>query len=93
MPRGYLSIRSAPGNRLHHLYQNNHGFWWVHYTLHWDGRKRRIRRSLKTKNVAEAIRRRDDLFERISEEGEEIEDPPPVLGAELPSKEVFQCQA
>lgn len=72
MPIGRLSIRSVPGNRLHHLYLNNHGFWWVHYTLHWDGRKRRIRRSLQTADVEEAIRRRDALFARIGREGEEV---------------------
>lgn len=69
MPLGRLSIRHAPGNRLHHLWCNN-GSWWCHYTLHFDGRKRRIRRSLNTKSLPEAILRRDALFARIEHEGE-----------------------
>jgi len=56
------------------------GTWWVHYTLHWDHRKRRIRRSLKTGEAIEAIGRRDALFARIAVEGEEIpERSPPCV--------------
>lgn len=73
MPLGRLSIRSAPGNRLHHLWCNN-GSWWCHYTLHFDCRKRRIRRSLGTRSLSEAIRRRDELFARIEREGEIVAD-------------------
>ncbi len=72
MPIGRLSIRSRPGNHLHHLYRNNGDVWWVHYTLNWDGRTRRIRRSLNTTNVADAIRLRDELFARITAEGEPV---------------------
>jgi len=81
MPIGRLSIRSRPGNRLHHLYRNNGGVWWVHYTLNWDGRTRRIRRSLDTKCVDEAVRRRDELFARIDREGEPVPErrPPPTV--------------
>lgn len=71
MARGFLSARIDDANRLHHLWNNN-GTWWVHYTLHWDYRKRRIRRSLKTGEATEAIARRDALFARIAVEGEEI---------------------
>jgi|688.fasta_scaffold54061_2 hypothetical protein len=80
MPIGRLSIRSRPGNRLHHLYRNNGDVWWVHYTLNWDGRTRRIRRSLDTKCVEEAVRRRDELFARIDREGEPVPErrPPPT---------------
>jgi hypothetical protein len=72
MPIGRLSIRARPGNRLHHLYRNNGDVWWVHYTLNWDGRTRRIRRSLHTKIVDEAVRLRDELFARITAEGEPV---------------------
>jgi hypothetical protein len=44
----------------------------VHYTLNFDFRTRRIRRSLGTKSSAEAIRKRDALFERIATEGERV---------------------
>ncbi len=71
MPIARLSIRPTPGNRLHNLWCNN-GSWWVHYTLVWDGRKRRIRRSLGTRNVEEAIRLRDKLFAHIEAHGEEV---------------------
>ncbi len=72
MPIGRLSIRSRPGNHLHHLYRNNGDVWWVHYTLNWEGRTRRIRRSLDTKSREEAIRLRDELFARIAAEGEPV---------------------
>jgi ligand-binding sensor domain-containing protein len=60
-------------NSLHHLWCNN-GTWWVHYTLHFDHRKRRIRRSLKTSDLAEAVRRRDELLAEITIGGEVIAD-------------------
>jgi len=71
MPIGRLSIRFDPSNRLHHIWCNN-GTWWVAYVLHFSGRKRRIRRSLKTSCVEEAIRRRDELFAQIEREGQEV---------------------
>lgn len=71
MPIGRLSIRPTAGNPLHHLWCNN-GSWWCHYTLHFEGRKRRIRRSLGTKSLEDAIRRRNELFARIEREGEPV---------------------
>lgn len=73
MPQGHLSSRDGkPGDR-HHLWNNN-GTWWVHYTLHFGHRKRRIRRSLKTRSLEEAIRRRDELFSGIARDGEWVEE-------------------
>lgn len=71
MPRGFLSTRIDDSNPLHHLWRNN-GSWWVHYTLHFDHRRRRIRRSLNTSDVRVAIARRDELFARIQRDGEEV---------------------
>ena len=71
MPRGHLSVRIDASNRHHHLWNNN-GVWWVHYTLNFDCRTRRVRRSLKTGSLDEAIRRRDDLFARLQAEGEDL---------------------
>ncbi len=71
MPIGRLSIRVQPGNRLHHIWCNN-GTWWIAYVLHFAGRKRRIRRSLGTSCVEEAIRRRDEFLARIERDGEEV---------------------
>ena len=73
MPQGYLSARTGDSGDLHHLWNNN-GTWWVHYTLHFGHRKRRIRRSLKTRSLDEAIRRRDDLFTVIARDGEWVEE-------------------
>jgi hypothetical protein len=57
-----LSIRAAAGNTLHHLWNNN-GTWWIHYTVHPDAwTKERIRRSLRTRDLAEAIARRDEIL-------------------------------
>lgn len=69
MPIGYLSIRIDSSRRDHHLWLNN-GTWWCHYTLNFDGRKRRIRRSLRTRDLERAITLRDELFEHIREHGE-----------------------
>lgn len=73
MPLGYLSARSTKSGSGHHLWLNN-GTWWAHYTLHFDHRKRRIRRPLKTRSLDEAIRRRDELFARIARDGEWVEE-------------------
>jgi len=75
MHTGRLSIRTNPANRRHHIWCNN-GTWWVAYVLHFSCRKRRVRRSLGTSCVEEAIRRRDDLFARIERDGEEVAERP-----------------
>ena len=49
-------------NPDHHLWRNGR-FWWVAFTLIHDGwRQERVRRSLKTADVAEARHRRDAIF-------------------------------
>jgi hypothetical protein len=78
---GRLSLRINPKNRKHHLWCNN-GSWWVAYVLHFSGRKRRIRRSLGTSCVEEAIRRRDELFARIERDGEEVPERKPKSPAD-----------
>jgi len=69
MPLGRLSARIDKASETHHLWLNN-GTYWVHYTLNFDFRTRRVRRSLGTKSLAEAIRKRDALFTRLATEGE-----------------------
>jgi hypothetical protein len=71
MSIGFPSLRVDDANPLHHLWCNN-GTWWVHYTLHFDGRKRRIRRSLGTRAVEWAVLRRDELLARLAREGEPV---------------------
>jgi hypothetical protein len=73
MPFGRLSARIDAGNERHHLWLNN-GTWWVHYTLNFDFRTRRVRRSLETSSLNEAILRRDALFLRLSREGEWVQE-------------------
>jgi ligand-binding sensor domain-containing protein len=87
MPLGHLSARFNDSNPRHHLWLNN-GTWWVHYTLNFDFRTRRIRRSLRTNSLAEAIRKRDALFDRLATEGEWVperseEDEMPAVPARL----------
>jgi len=61
-----LSIRVNAENPLHHLWRNN-GTFWVHYTLNTlDGRIRRMRRSLGTRDAATAIVRRDHLLAQLA---------------------------
>lgn len=69
MPIGKLSIRVDDSNPRHHLYRNGR-LWWTHITVHHSGfKKRRIRRSLGTASLEEAIARRDCFFEQIAKEG------------------------
>lgn len=57
-----LAVRVNRANRDHHLW-NNHGTWWVHFTLHLpDFTKQRVRRSLATRCVKTARRRRDAVL-------------------------------
>ena len=52
-------------NPNHHLW-NNHGTWFLHYTEYpTPVTKQRVRRSLKTKSLAVARQRRDDLLARL----------------------------
>ena len=68
-PWASLSIKIDPENPDHHLW-NNHGTWWIHYTVHQsDYTKRRIRVSLETRNLREARQRRDTLFAHLVAEG------------------------
>ena len=84
MPVGHPSIRVSSDNPLHHLWLNN-GTWWVHYTLNFDFRTRRVRRSLGTRDAAEAVRRRDELFARLDREGEPVPErrPAPAPAASI----------
>ena len=86
MPVGHPSIRVSSDNPLHHLWLNN-GTWWVHYTLNFDFRTRRVRRSLGTRDAAEAVRRRDELFARLARDGEPVPErrPSPGPAASIPS--------
>jgi len=60
------TIRIRPENPNHHLW-NNHGTWFLHYTVHpTPVTKERIRRSLGTKDLAAARRRRDAFFAQLA---------------------------
>jgi hypothetical protein len=67
-PSSRFSIRVKKENRKHHLWNNN-GTWWIHYTLHFaDYTAQRVRRSLRTSELNEAILRRDEiLFSVVSQ--------------------------
>jgi hypothetical protein len=68
-PLASLSIKIDSENPDHHLW-NNHGTWWLHYTIHQpDYTKRRIRVSLETRNRKEARQRRDTLFAHLELKG------------------------
>ena len=66
------SLAKLPGLRVdtenpnHHLW-NNHGTWFLHYTIHpTPFTKERIRRSLGTKDVRMARDRRDNFFATLA---------------------------
>ncbi|MCE9614867.1 MAG: hypothetical protein K8T26_11360 [Lentisphaerae bacterium] len=57
-----LSIRVNADNPNHHLWNNN-GTWFIHYTVHPDRlTAARVRRSLGTKSLPTALKRRDVLL-------------------------------
>jgi len=63
--RPALRIRVHPENPDHHLW-NNHGTWFLHYTIHpTPFTKARVRRSLGTRNLAAARERRDAFFAQL----------------------------
>jgi hypothetical protein len=62
MPEPLKGIRISPSNPDHHLW-NNHGTWYLHYTVYPTPlTKQRVRRSLSTKSLTVARRRRDLFF-------------------------------
>ena len=61
-------IRVRAENPNHHLW-NNHGTWFLHYTVHpTPFTKERIRRSLGTKDIRAARERRDRFFAQLGGE-------------------------
>ncbi len=61
-------IRVDAANPNHHLW-DNHGTWFLHYTVHpTPFTKERIRRSLGTKDVKVARERRDAFFAHLASE-------------------------
>jgi hypothetical protein len=72
--RNMTTLTQLPGLRVrgenpnHHLW-NNHGTWFLHYTVHpTPFTKERIRRSLGTKDLAAARERRDRFFQQLAAE-------------------------
>ena len=59
-------LRVRADNENHHLW-NNHGTWFLHYTVHpTPFTKERVRRSLGTKDINVARERRDAFFAQLS---------------------------
>lgn len=77
MPVAFPSIRVDASNDTHHLWCNN-GTWWLHYTVHFDHRVRRIRKSLRTRSRAAAILRRDAHLAHVAAHGELVPDRRPA---------------
>ena len=68
--RESLSIRVDAANPDHHLWVNGDS-WWIHYTVHTDdGRARRVRYSLETRDREQARMLRDAIFAAWTEPGE-----------------------
>ncbi len=61
------SLRINPRNPNHHLFRNNGRIWWLHYTLHCpDYTVQRVRRSLSTTSLHEALALRDRVFAQLA---------------------------
>ena len=60
-----LSLRVNQTNENHHLW-NNRGVWWCHLTIHQaDATAKRLRFSLKTREIETARERRDRIFQKL----------------------------
>ena len=76
-------IRVRAENENHHLW-NNHGTWFLHYTVHpTPFTKERIRRSLGTKDLQLARERRDSFFAHLASEATK------AAAAPAPLRKVF----
>ena len=65
-----LRIRVSAENPNHHLW-NNHGTWFLHYTVHpTPFTKERVRRSLGTASLDAARERRDAFFAHLHTESQ-----------------------
>ena len=61
----HASVRIGSSNPDHHLYNNN-GVWWLHYTSYpTPATSKRIRGSLRTRDVALARHRRDTILKDL----------------------------
>ena len=61
----HASVRIGSSNPDHHIYNNN-GVWWVHYTSYPPPTtSKRMRRSLKTRDVIIARHRRDTILKDL----------------------------
>jgi hypothetical protein len=77
-PTATPSLRVSAGNPNHHLW-NNHGTWFVHYTVHpTPFTKDRVRRSLGTKDLPTARERRDTFFAHLGAPAALTAPPEPV---------------
>jgi hypothetical protein len=76
MPIGFPSLRTDKSNDTHHLWCNN-GTWWIHYTIHFGHRARRIRKSLRTRSLQEARASRDAHLAAVQAYGEPVPDRQP----------------
>ncbi|NDG99866.1 MAG: hypothetical protein EBY43_02070 [Opitutae bacterium] len=64
-----LAIRVDESNPNHHLWNNN-GTWWLHYTVYpTPVTSERRRKSLRTKCIEHARRKRDKIFWALGCEG------------------------
>jgi hypothetical protein len=68
----HASVRIWANNPDHHLYNNN-GVWWLHYTSYpTPVTTKRIRRSLKTRDLSVARERRDAYLAHLFYEAKEV---------------------
>jgi hypothetical protein len=68
----HASVRIWAQNPDHHLYNNN-GVWWLHYTSYPTATTaKRIRRSLKTRNIDAARERRDAFLAHLFHQEREV---------------------
>jgi hypothetical protein len=66
------AVRINPDNANHHLW-NNHGTWFLHYTVHpTPFTKERVRRSLQTRDLTTARERRDAFFAHLTLQSEGV---------------------
>ncbi len=63
-------MKNVEPRQDHHIWCNN-GTWFIHLTVLWkEHHKVRVRKSLRTKNITEARRRRDRFIARLDRQAD-----------------------
>jgi hypothetical protein len=58
------TLKMIRKNPYHNIYNNN-GTYWIHYTVRKGNKAKRLRKALKTSDINQAVKRRDEFFKKL----------------------------